>query len=126
MKRKAIKRKSKRNKFGNIRVETFDGVKHASKKEAARWLFLLDQQTKGVIRDLRRQVRHPLHVCGVKIGTCIPDFEYVVCDSGKEIVEDVKSFRTARLPLFRRNKRHMMAEFGIDVIEVFNPQEPVV
>ena len=88
-------------------------------------MFLRDLEAKGVIRDLRRQVRYGLHVEGIKIGTCIPDFEYIVAKTGKQITEDVKSFRTAKLPLFRRNKKHMAAQYSIDVIEVFNPDEPV-
>jgi len=114
----------RKSKFKNIRT-TIDGVTFASKKEAARWIFLRDLEDNGVIVNLKRQVRYALHVQGVKIGTCIPDFEYTVSKTGKQITEDVKSVRTAKLPLFRRNKRHMAAQYCIDILEVFNPQEPV-
>ena len=111
--------KPKKSKFHNIRTTTPDGLTHASKKEAARWVFLLELQAKGVICDLRRQIRYPLHVNGVKIGTYIADHQFVWEATGIPQVEDVKSVRTAKLPLFRRNKKHMWAEYGIDVIEVF-------
>ena len=106
-----------------MRCETLDGVKHASKKEAARWLFLKELEAAGVITNLRRQVRYDLCVEGIKIGGYIADFVYTHPSKGV-VVSDVKSIRTAKLPLFRRNKRHMAAQFGIDVVEVFDPHEP--
>ena len=108
-----------RSKFKNVRTTTPDGPTHASKKEAARWLFLKELEAAGVIRNLRRQVRHTLTVNGVKVGTYISDHEFNRVDTGVFVCEDVKSPRTAKLPLYRRNKRHMMAEHGIDVVEVF-------
>ena len=113
--------KPKRSKYNNIRTETPDGVKHASKAEAARWVYLKGLEAKGEIRDLRRQVRHPLTVNGVKVGTYISDHEFTWTETGLPQIEDVKSIRTAKLPLFRRNKKHMAAEHGIDVIEIFKP-----
>ena len=47
------------NKYGNRKVETADGV-FDSKGEWLRWCFLKDQQAKGAIRDLRRQVTYQL------------------------------------------------------------------
>ena len=110
----------KRGKFNNTRCETSDGAKHASKKEAARWLFLLEQQAKGIISHLRRQVRYDLHVNGIKIGGCIPDFQYIVCETGMQITEDVKSW-ASMTPLYRRNKKHLAAEHNINMVEVFEP-----
>ena len=124
MRRKAIKGAKKRSKFKNIRTTTSDGFTFASKKEAARWLFLLEQQAKGIITKLHRQVRYDLHVEGVKIGGCIPDFQYVVCETGRLATEDVKSWASIT-PLYRRNKKHLAVEHKIDMVEVFDPQEPV-
>lgn len=117
-------KRKRRSKFNNIRTETPDGIKHASKKEAARWVFLLDQQAMGVISKLRRQTRWPLLVNNVKVGTYISDHDYWT-QANQFIVEDSKSVRTAKLPLFRRNKRHMMAQYSIDVREVFDSEEPI-
>ena len=122
MKRKVIKR-AKRGKYNAIRTQTADGITHASKKEAARWLFLLEQQAKGVIRDLRRQVKYELHVQDIKVGSYIADFVYLHPEKGL-VVTDVKSKATITA-LYRRNKKHLWIEFGINVIEVFDPLEPV-
>ena len=113
----------RRSKYGAIRTTTSDGISHASKKEAARWVFLLDLQANGVIRNLRRQVRYNLHVQGVKIGGCIPDFEYTICKTGKQVTEDVKGSKFTLTPLYRRNKRHLLVEHGISMVEVFKPDE---
>jgi hypothetical protein len=93
-------------------------VKHASKKEAARWLFLCEQQALGIIKDLRRQTRWPLIVNGVKIGAYVDDFNYVIVETGAFVVEDVKSERTAKLPLYRRSKKHLLAQYNINIVEV--------
>jgi hypothetical protein len=108
-----------------VRCETPDGVKHASKKEAARWLFLKELEAAGVIRNLRRQTRWPLLVNGVKIGTYIDDFDFVVSATGQFVIQDTKSPWTARLPLYRRSKAHVKAQYGYDIAEVFKPDEPV-
>ena len=98
-----------------------DGITHASKKEAARWVFLRNLEAKGVIRDLERQIRFPLHVNGIRIGTYIPDFRYRTA-TGELRIEDVKGKLTA---LYRRSAKHLAAQYGITVIEVFRPDEPV-
>lgn len=123
MKRKAIKR-AKRSKFHNIRTEV-GGIVFASKKEASRWEFLLEQQARGVIRDLKRQTRWPLLVNKIKIGTYIDDFNYTVVQTTTFIVEDSKSVRTAKLPMYRRSKKHMLAQYSIEIREVFDPLEPI-
>jgi hypothetical protein len=108
----------KRSKFKNIRTKTSDGVTHASKKEAARWLVLKEREVAGVIRDLERQIRFPLHVNGIRIGTYIPDFQYTVAKTGERITEDVKAKATVT-PLYRRNKKHLFVEHSISVKEVY-------
>jgi len=75
----------------------------------------------GEIHDLQLQVKYELHVNGVKIGTYIADFVYVGGrGTGRgsthwHVVEDVKGFKT---PLCRWKRKHMMAEYGIDIAEV--------
>jgi len=109
----------KRSKFKNIRT-TIGGITFASKKEAARWLFLKELEAAGVIDRLERQIRYPLHVNEIRIGTYIPDFRYWV--NGEMRVEDVKGKLTA---LYRRSAKHLAAQYGINVIEVYRPDEPV-
>lgn len=101
-----------RSKYGNDRV-TADGLKFASKAEAARYRDLKYRVLLGEISNLRCQVRYPLHVNGQRIGTYVADFQYT--EDGREVVEDVKGVRTA---MFIRSKKHMLAEYGIDVSEV--------
>ena len=110
-----------RSKFKNIRT-TVDGITFASKKEAARWLFLKELEAAGMIRDLVRQIRYPLMVNDIRIGTYIPDFEYIVVRTEKKITGDVKGKLTA---LYRRSAKHLAAQYGITVIEVYRPDEPV-
>ena len=116
--------KPKRSKFKNIRT-TVGGITFASKKEATRWLFLKELEAVGVIRDLRRQTRWPLLVNGIKIGTYIDDFDFVVSATGQFVIQDTKSPWTARLPLYRRSKAHVKAQYGYDIVEVYRPDEPV-
>ena len=49
-------------------------------------------------------------------GTYSPDFQYQV--DGELVVEDVKG-RATLTTLYRWKKRHMMAEHGIEVREVY-------
>ena len=84
------------------------------------WLHLKELEAIGAILNLERQIRYPLLVNGIKIGTYIADFRYTVPETGEVAVIDVKSPRTAKLPLYRRSKKHMLAQFGIDIQEVYD------
>lgn len=110
----------RRSKFGAVRTEV-DGIKFASKAEAARWIELKRLEAAGEIRRLRRQVRYDLHARnGGKVGAYVADYVYerkVGSDWG-EVVEDVKGVET---PMFRRNAKHMAQEHGIS-IEVVRPR----
>lgn len=70
----------------------------------------------GEISGLRRQVRIPLVVNGVRVATYVADAVYV--RTGKRVVEDVKSPVTRRLPVYRLKKRLLSAIYGIDINEV--------
>ena len=115
--KRAIKPKRK-PKYNNVRTKTPDGITHASKKQAARWVHLLELQAQGIIRNLRREVRYPLHVNGVKIGTYIADHQWDWAEDGRFHLEDVKS-RSTVTPLYRRSKKHVKAEYGLDIIEFY-------
>ena len=71
---------------------------------------------KGAIQDLKCHPKYDLHVEGVKIGTYSPDFSYT--EKNSLVVEDVKGKATLT-PLYRWKKKHMKAEHGIIVIEVY-------
>jgi hypothetical protein len=82
-------------------------------------------QLAGEITDLREQVAFDLHACAdanrgssppawypVKVGRYIADFTYH--EAGGFVVEDCKGVRTA---VYMRSKRHMRAEYGIEILE---------
>lgn len=139
------------NKYGNRKVETADGV-FDSKGEWLRWCFLKDQQAKGAIRDLRRQVTYqlvpPVHYAKTlhlktkdktverlwtREVTYTADFVYKVhritderplltVGSWETVVEDFKGMPNDRWPI----KMALMAfVHGIYVREVRRPAEPV-
>jgi hypothetical protein len=76
-------------------VPTFvDGIRFHSKKEAARYQELLLAQHAGDILDLELQPAFKLYVEGKLIGTYRADFKYRDVELGREVVEDVKGFKT--------------------------------
>jgi hypothetical protein len=107
----------KRNKYHNIKTvvlnKTFD-----SKKEAARYEELLLLESEGTILNLKTQVTYPFTLNGFKICSYRCDFAYDLPD-GTPIVEDVKSVRTAKIPVYRIKFKMMQAFYGITIKEVF-------
>ncbi len=101
------------NKYRNIPT-VVDGIRFASKKEAARWTQLCLLQKAGQISDLQRQVRIPCIVNGYKVCTYVADFQYV--ENGKKVVEDVKSAATIT-QAFRIKRNLMLALFGVKIWE---------
>lgn len=134
-------------KFNNKKVETPDGV-FDSKGEWQRWLFLKDAERRGLIRNLKRQVRYTLlpaqyreEVIHLKTKdkvvrrvaerevTYTADFVYEIprttpidglCGVYETVVEDFKGFPNDRWPI----KKAMMRYFhGVEVREVKKPTE---
>lgn len=102
------------SKYGNIKTTTSDGITHDSIKEANRWCELKLLERAGVISDLRRQVKFELLPKQGKSRAVhyIADFVYI--KDGKQIVEDVKGFRTKEYKL----KKLMLLYFhGIKIKE---------
>lgn len=96
-------------KYRNRKV-TVDGVTFDSKGEYARWCELQLLESAGTIRNLERQKRIALlsHT-GVKVAECRIDFAYF--EGEKRIWEDFKSPATRKLPTWRRNIRHIRADY---------------
>lgn len=112
----------KKSKFRNHSFYS-DGIYWHSKREYKRWLELLCLEKGGEISELRRQVAFDLHTNGIKIGTYRADYVYRD-KSGALVVEDVKSERkrgqsrsATATALYQRSKRHLRAEYGLDITE---------
>jgi hypothetical protein len=104
-----------------------DGVRFASKKEAARFLELQLWQKHGQIDELECQPVFPLHVLELwrsglpvvitTIGKYTADFRYRNLHTGEIVVEDVKSTAT-RTEAYTLRKKAAEAIHGITVVEV--------
>jgi hypothetical protein len=131
--------REKGKKYNNTKVE-FDGIKFDSKKEMQRYLALKDAQEKGLISDLKLQVRFELipavkeeYVEHLKTKdriktrtlqlpityTC--DFLYI--KDGETIVEDVKASPKMLPKEYTLKKKMMFALKGIKIKEVYKSNE---
>ncbi len=106
----------KRPKYGN-RKTVLDGITFDSAAEARRWSELKLLERAGQIRNLERQIRVPLlSHSGVKIATCVIDFAYF--EGQKRVWEDHKSPATRKLKTWRRNIKHIRADYpNVDLRE---------
>jgi hypothetical protein len=108
----------RRSKYG-AKPTTVDGIRFASMKEAARYRELRLLEKAGETNLITLQEKFPLlavnPVTGeaTKIGEYRADFSYV--SKGEWIIEDVKGFKT---PLYRWKKKHVEAQYGIEIREV--------
>lgn len=135
------KQEKKRNKWGNEPCE-YNGIKFKSHKERDRYIFLKSLEDKGVISDLKCQVRYTVipTVYGerevqLKTKTKIEkytiqkaayyyaDFTYTY--NGDTIVEDVKGDPNKKTLTkeYQLKKKMMLAFNGIEVVEIYNPTE---
>ena len=101
------------NKYNATRV-AIDGITFHSRAEAARYSELHLMAKAGTIKDLRLQVPYKIVVNGKNICTYRADFVYKNA-SGKEVVEDVKGYRT---DVYRLKKKLVEAIYGIDIVEI--------
>ena len=102
-----------------------DNIRFASKAEAARYQALKMRVSAGEVHGLELQPRFPLVVTDGQgyavLGEYRADFRYCECRRGtkcqstKVVIEDVKGFKT---PLYRWKKRHVEAQYGIEIREV--------
>ena len=93
---------------------TVDGIRFASKREAARYCELRLMERAGHIRNLELQPRYPMVVNGLTVCVYVADFRYVAAD-GRAVVEDVKGVRT---PAYVIKAKLMKALHGVEVSEV--------
>lgn len=93
-----LSRKTSRNKYG-AKKQVLDGVTFDSKKEAVRWLDLKFMESRGIISDLKRQVKvelmgqnGPLYTrTGRKMRLT---FDFTYFEDDVLIYEDVKGMPT--------------------------------
>lgn len=90
-----------------------DGIRFASKREAARYCSLRIMEEAGVIFGLELQPKFALVVKGVKICDYVADFAYLNGD-GKRVIEDAKGVKT---PVYRLKKKLLKAIHDIEVLE---------
>lgn len=112
---KVVPQPKSRLKYNNVKKEV-DGKKFDSTKESNRYLELKSMVERGEISELHEQVKFTFAHNGVKICSYIADFTY--SKNGKEVVEDVKSEMTKKLPVYKMKKKMMVAFFGIEINEV--------
>ncbi len=112
---KVVPQPKSRLKYNNVKKEV-DGKKFDSTKESKRYLELKSMVERGEISELHEQVKFTFAHNGVKICSYIADFTY--SKNGKEVVEDVKSEMTKKLPVYKMKKKMMVAFFGIEINEV--------
>lgn len=109
----------KRHKYGAIPT-IVDGIRFASKKEAAHYTVLQARMDADEIRELTLQVKYPLHAHTptgekVRVGVYVADFFYIDNRTGKSHTIDVKGVKT---PMYRWKSRHLKIEYGITIEEV--------
>ena len=119
-----------RSKY-NAKRTVVDGITFASMKEAKRYgelkllekageieglelqpaFSLMTQLTTGPVRGAGKALAGKYPV----IGRYVADFKYFDLRTTERVVEDVKGFKT---PLYRWKKKHVEAQYGIQILEV--------
>jgi hypothetical protein len=112
----ATKLKAPRNKYRNNRPFKY-GIKWASDKELARYEELRVLSQSGYISDIELQPK--FEICPSvqwndrkqPIRYYIADFRYFDKKLGLSIVEDVKSSKTAKLPVYTLKRQLLLARY---------------
>lgn len=100
----------KKPKYCNKKC-AFNGKKFDSLSEMHRYVFLLEQEKKGVISDLKTQDSIEIVINGYKICKYLADFTYRY--KGRYIIEDVKGW--AITPVFRIKAKLVKAVHNLDI-----------
>ena len=106
-------------KYKNKKI-VIDGVEFDSKKEAEYWLVLRHREQAGEIENLRRQERYLLipKQPGERASHYVADFAYYDRRHDQEVVIDVKSAFTRKLPVYVLKRKLMLFIHGIKVVEI--------
>lgn len=99
------------------RPVTIGGERYDSQAEARRHAELRIMRHAGAIRDLERQVHYPIRVNGEHICSYVADFRYVDAETGRVVVEDVKSPAT-RTRAYIIKRKLMRAVHGVEIQEI--------
>jgi hypothetical protein len=110
-----------RSKYGAVQT-TVDGITFHSAKEARRYQELKLLQQAGEILSLQLQPEYDLVAGDTIIGVYRADFSYLELQQPKRrneasatrVVEDVKGIKT---PLYKWKKKHVEAQYGIQIRE---------
>ena len=114
----------KQNKYKNKKT-VIDGYTFDSKKEANHYIALKQLEKFGVIKDLKMQVPYLLIDTIRYKGKTYPktkylaDFEYIDTETGKKVVEDVKSEITRKDKVYRIKIKLLLKQYpDIDFREI--------
>lgn len=114
------KQRTSAPKYKNQAV-TIDGIRFASHAEGVRYQQLKHWQEQGIISNLELQpaykIADPVILDGKKQRARFyrADFRYTRVDTGEQVVEDVKGFKTDMY----KAKRHLVKQlFGIEIKEI--------
>lgn len=106
--------RGKKSKYRNKKVR-FDGMVFDSMKEYRRWIDLNILEENHHIFDLERQVVFDLGVCKYKADFVYNvQVRYGIVTTYKQVVEDVKGFKTA---MYKLKKKMMLKVHGITIKE---------
>ncbi len=103
----------KKLKHGNT-ITQYDGIKFRSIRECNRYKVLKYHESLNIIKDLKLQVRYNLMVNDKLIESYDADFVYTDVQTGQQIVEDCKGFRTET---YKRKRKWMKKIHGIVIKE---------
>lgn len=114
-----VRKKIKRSKYRNAET-VVDGIRFDSKKEAVRYGQLKIRLKLGEIGLLERQKHYLLIEANETERKCeyVADFVYWDIKTGKQIVEDVKSSMTRKLPTYIMKRKLMKDKYNIEIQEV--------
>lgn len=112
---KGVRVSSKIGKYKAKKTEV-NGIIFDSKKEADHYCKLKLLEQSGVIHNLECQHRFRIEINGQKICDYVADFVFL--KNGKQVVQDVKSNFTRKLPVYRLKYKLMKACLGIEIEEI--------
>ncbi|WP_296652822.1 DUF1064 domain-containing protein [Paraburkholderia sp.] len=111
-------------KYGNRKCE-HEGIKFDSEKERSHWFHLIQLQAAGKIRDLQLQVAFELTPrkrrddgTWERASKYVADFVYVDAETGRRVVEDVKSIATRKNRTYVQKRKQMLAVHDITIKEI--------